>query len=433
MTNLYTDNNQNPTFKAFDIQDYAHLFSSDKIESPTYQITQYEAMNKPKVQKTVSIDTILETIKNGNEYFPIIEKARQIGKGNKDYDIIKTNQLPTFRFNFLFRDSAKNSNITDATGLLYLDADNIETIPDNEYVFAKWKSLSNLGFGILVKIDNLTQMNFADAYNQLSKVIGIVTDNGARKPTQQTVLSFDSGLYYNNNSKVYKYQETKKVSLDIKLKKEKEGVTVSDTFSEKSKYNNIVYDNISDYFTGENAETPFLVFSDEKTRICKPFIPNTIKEGLRNSTMFLFLSNISLLNPNCGKGLLALFSYHINGRMKTKLSEYEVNKIINNVLKMREAGELQMYFNKERRILFNPNFKFTKKEKQQISGREVGKTRRDAKSLKIYEILENWDFEKNGKITQKKVSAISNIPLSTIKKPYYWNQFKNYVRELNIR
>lgn len=408
------------------MQDYADIFSTDKIELPAYQITQYEAMNKPKVQKTVSIDAIFETIKNGNEYLSLIEKARQFGKGNKDYDYIKTNQLPTFRFNFLFRDYAKNSNITVPTGLLYLDADNIETIPDNEYVFAKWKSLSNLGYGILVKIDNLTQMNFADAYNQLSKVLGIATDDGARKATQQTVLSFDSELYCNSNSKVYNYQELKKVSLGIKLKKEKEGIVVNDTFSEKLKYDSIIYDNISDYFTGENAEIPFLVFTDEKTRICKPFIPNTIKEGSRNSTMFSFLSNISLLNPNCGKGLLITFSYYINGRMKTKLSEYEVGKIIDNVLKMRADGELQMYLNKERRILFNPNLELTKQEKQQITGQEVGKVRRDATQMKIYKTLENWDFKTNGKITQKKVALISGFSIITIKR--YWDEFKGFIK-----
>jgi hypothetical protein len=431
MTNLYTNTNQNHTFKPFNMQDYTNIFSTDKIELPTYQITQYRAMNNPKVHKTVSIDTFFEIIKNGNEYLPIIKKARQFGKGNKDYDFIKTNQLPTFRFNFQFRDTAKNSNITNPTGLMYLDVDNVDAIPDNEYFFAKWKSLSNLGFGILVKIDNLTQMNFADAYNKISKEIGIATDNGARKPTQQTVLSFDTELYVNNNSKVYKYLEPKKVSLVSILKKEKKGIVVNDTFSKKSKYDDIRYNNISDCFTGENAETPFLVFNDEKTKICQPFMPNKIKEGKRNSTVFSFLSSMSLLNPHCGKGLLTVFSYHLNDRMKTKLSEYEVNKIIINVLKMRDDGELQMYFNKERRILFNPKIEFTKKEKQQIIGREVGKSRKEAKSLKIYKILEGWDFGKNGKITQQKVSEISNIPLQTIKKPYYWSQFKDYAKDLN--
>jgi hypothetical protein len=429
MINSYTNNN----FKPFNIKHYNNIFESDKIAySNKYFVTQYEAINKSTVLKTVSIDSVLEIIKNGNEFVPLIEKARISGKGSKDYDYIKTNLLPTFRFNFLFKDSAKNSNIMSPTGLLYLDADNIDSIPENKYVFAKWKSLSNLGYGILVKIDNLTKDNFTDAYNQLSENIGISTDNGARKATQQTVLSLDSELSINYTSTVYHYQEIKKVSLESKLIKEKKGITVTDTFCEKPKYSSTLrYDNIDDYFTGETAEIPYLVFSDEKTKICKPFIPNVINEGYRNSTMFGYLSNMSLLNPDCGKELLSKFSNHINDRMNEKLSDYETKKIINNILQLRENGELKMYHNKERRILFNPNFEFSKKEKQQISGREVGKHRRDAKSLKIYEVIENWDFEKNGKITQKKVSKVSNIPLSTIKKPYYWKQFKDYVGELN--
>jgi hypothetical protein len=118
--------------------------------------------------------------------------------------------------------------------------------------------------------------------------------------------------------------------------------------------------------------------------------------------------------------------------MKTELSQYETNKIIDNVLKMRADGELQMYCNKERRVLINPNMEFTKQDKQEIFRREVGKVRKEAKRKKIYTILENWDKEKNGKITQKKVSVVANIPLSTLKKPYYWKEpFKDYVNDLN--
>ena len=77
---------------SFNIKDYTAIFSTDKIELPTYRITQYAAVNKTKVLKTVSIDAILETIRNGNEYLPLIEKERKFGKGSKDYDYIKTNQ-----------------------------------------------------------------------------------------------------------------------------------------------------------------------------------------------------------------------------------------------------------------------------------------------------------------------------------------------------
>ena len=434
MTNTYTNSSLNLAFKPFNMQDYENtdIFSTEKIEIPTYQITQYNAGNKSEVIKTVSIDIILETIRNGNQYLPLIKKARQIGKGNKEYDFIKINQLPTFRFNFLFRDTAKNSNITYATGLIYIDVDNVGTIPKSEYIYASWKSLSNFGYGILVKIDNLTKDNFADAYNQLSEVIGLASDNGARKPTQQKVLSYDNWLYCNNDSKVYHYNETKqvtkKVSLVNILKKEKKGIIVNETILKKANYSNIRYDNISDYFIGENAETPFLVFT-KKIKICQPFIPNFIKDGARNSTMFSVLSSYASLNPHLSEEYLLKLSNHINSKMQTELSQYETNKIVDNVLKMREDGELQMYCNKERRILFNSKLEFTKKEKQEITAREVGKIKKDAKSLKIYETLESWNFQKYGKITQLKISEIIDIPLSTLKR--YMNQFKDYVKVLN--
>ena len=435
MKNTYTNTNLNPAFKPFNKQDYVNtdIYSTEIIKSPKYNITQYEAINKSKVIKTVSIYEVLDLIRKGNEYLPLIEEARKFGKVTKEYDYIKANQLPTFRFNFQFRDTAKNINITNPTGLIYLDIDNVETVPHSDYIYAKWKSLSNLGFGILVKIDNLTITNFADAYNQLSEVIGIATDTCARKATQQTVLSYDNWLYCNNDSKVYHYneikQETKKVSLGNILKKEKEGIVVNETIFKKSNYSNIRYDNISDYFTGENAEIPFLVFKDEKTKICKPFIPNFIKDGARNSTMFSVLSNYASLNPHLSEEYLLKLSNHINSKMETELSQYETKKIIDNVLKMRTDGELEMYSNQERRILINPNLEFTKQEKQQIVRQEVGKVRKDAKSLKIYETLESWNFDKYGKITQLKVSQTSNIPLITLKR--YWEQFKNYVKDLN--
>ena len=398
----------------------------------TYTITQYDAINKPSVSSTLCVDSILEMIKTGNEYLPLIEKARSHGKGSDEYDSIKTNQLPTFRFNFLFKEYAKNLNISTPTGLIYLDLDNQVDIAPNEYIFAKWRSLSNLGYGILVKIDNLTVINFSDAYNQLSKVLGIHTDQNARKVTQQTVLSFDSNIYINHYSTVYHYQELKKVSLGSNLIKKEECIIPYDTFPKKPiVYNKIRYNNIDDYFVGENADVPYLVFSEEKTKICQPYIPKFINEGSRNTTMFAYLSNIATLNPNCSKELLYTLSCHVNDRMEKSLSANETNRIINNVLQMRDHDELTMYRHKERRFLFNPNSTLSKHEKNQITGHEIGRIRKEAKSKLIYNYLENWDFETNGKITQKKLSEVSNIPLQTLKKPYYWTQFKDYVGDLN--
>lgn len=397
------------------------------------RVTQYKKTKNPIVEKTVLVGKVLNSIKNGDEHISLINKAREIGKGNEGYDFIKTNKLPTFRFNFIFKDKASNRNIVSPTGLIYIDYDYVESIPENEYIYAKWKSLSNLGYGVLVKIDNLTQANFKEAYNTISKLIvpNIEPDKNACKATQQTILSFDSELYLNTNSIIYHYEESKKVSLVNIIEREERGIVTNDTFLKDNNYSfgAINYSNIGDYFTDENSTLPYIPFLEDKAKICQPFIPKNIKEGSRNSTMFSVLSSFAMLNPNCGKGLLKMFSSHLNGRMSPKLPDKEVNCIIDNVLRRRENGELEVYLNKERRVLFNPFVTISRQEKYQIVGSINGFVRKEKTRQIIYETLENWDFKKEGKIIQKKVAKLANKSLPTVKK--YWSEFKNYVEELN--
>ncbi|MFH6947309.1 hypothetical protein ACHRV6_02355 [Flavobacterium sp. FlaQc-51] len=424
----------------FPIANTNFLVGSPKIESslleiskkPEFRISTFENVHKPTVLKTISVEEILEKIKNGDSHLQTIKKAREIGKGNINYDFIKKNKLPTYRFNFTFKDYyAKNGNILAPTGLIYLDADDTDVIPESNYVFAKWKSLSNTGYGVLVKVENLTKANYENTYNQLSDIIGIKSDLGARKLIQQTVLSFDSNLYHDPNSLIYSYidkEEIKRVSFS-NIKKEKKGISSNDTFlihEDKTKYRN---NNIDDYFKGEFADVPFLVFST-KTKICQPFIPyNAIEKGQRNWIMFSFLSNYASLNPNCDKKFLLELSNYMNKKMSPKLPKFEVATIIGNILKKQKEGSLEMYCNKERRILFNSNMKLTRTEKYEITGREIGQVRKDKTSLLIYKTIENWDFEANGKIIQKKVALKTNQSITTIKR--YWHKFKDYVCDLN--
>lgn len=41
-------------------------------------------------------------------------------------------------------------------------SDNTGAVPDSPYILAKWKSLSNTGFGILVKVNGLNLGNYSD-------------------------------------------------------------------------------------------------------------------------------------------------------------------------------------------------------------------------------------------------------------------------------
>lgn len=383
-------------------------------ETATRVINKFQAINKPKVCNTITIDKILATIKNGDKNLPIIEKARAFGKGTSGYKKIKDQYLPTFRFNFLFDGYAKTENITVSTGLIYLDADNVETIPDNEYIFAKWKSLSGLGYGILVRVEGLTTNNHLETYNDLANLIGINADIGGRKATQQTVLSYDPDLYHNEDSKVYL---CKKVSIDNNIK-ERRGLGGDDTFLETGV---IRLNNIDEYF---DDDTPYKVFTP-KVHICNPFIPRDIPEGKRNHTMYFLLSQYALLNKSKRWKFLSWRAEIINTKMSPPLKKGEINNIISNVLSQRDKDELRMIYNQERRILFNPIYPFSINEKMQIVNVVLGGERSQKSKELMYQALECWDFETKGKATQKKVAEVTNLSIATVKR--YWAGFQDYL------
>lgn len=373
------------------------------------------------------MDEVLQIIKNGDDNLPLIKTAREYGKGHSQYDNIKTKLLPTFRFNFHFNGSVSNQNITSPTGLIYLDVDGSDCIPQSDYIFASWKSLSNTGYGILVKVDNLTLTNYSDVYNQLSKILGIGSDAGARKATQQTVLSYDENLYHNPNSTIFHFTEIKKVSNAPILEKRERCIGTDETFLGFNT-DAIRFNNIGDYFTGDYEDMEYRVF-DEKVMICSPFIPRITNMGNRNSRMFYLLSQYGLLNPYAGKGFLKAIAGTINKRMLPSLSENEIDSICDSIVRMREEGTLTMYFNEERRLLFNPNIQITAKDKMKIVNTVLGQMKSQLTEATIYIALENWDFDTYGKITQTKVAELLGKSTSTVKR--YWNAFKDYAVDLN--
>jgi len=393
-----------------------------------YEITQYENIKNSKVVKTVTVEEILNIIREGDEHLTVINAAREFGKGHKLYDSLKVNSIPTYRYNFLFDETASNMNIIKPTGLIYIDVDSDIVIPENEYVFASWKSLSNIGNGLLVKVDNLSVDNFKYVYKEVSDLIGVESDKNASKPTQQTVLSYDSNLYYNSDSITYSYTEPVKVSSAINLKKERGYLSTNDTFIEQIPNAKVRFNNINDYF--KNTDDVYIVFREEKELICNPFVPRSVELGRRNSILFIYFSQIVALNPSIHKTYLKLLGDSINVNvMKPKLLDNEINRVIKSVFYMLGNGTLKMICNQERRILFNPSIKMEFKGKMKIVNRELGQMRSEVTKALIYEIIEDWDFHSSGKITQQKVCKQSKFSIATIKR--YWYHFKAYIDDLN--
>ncbi|MBZ0328265.1 MAG: hypothetical protein K8F54_11710 [Altibacter sp.] len=393
-----------------------------------FQVTKYKNIKSSDVEDTLDIAEVFKIIKEGDSALNHIKYARSFNKGSEDYNSIKANLIPTFRFNFLFDRKASNKNITEPTGLIFIDVDNTDTILDNDFIFAKWKSISLKGYSILVKVDNLTVNNFNDTYDNISSLLKINSDIGARKPTQQTVQSYDPDIYINYDAKTYNCAEIKKVPSAIKQKKEKKCLTRNETFLPVSQNIKIRFNNIDDYFTDNNST--YIVFKEEKEKLCIPFIPRKVEEGNRNSYLFIYLSQIVALNPHINKAYVKAIADSVNlNVMHPELPESELNDIINSIFKIKESDELEMFYNKERRIIFNPKQKLPFKEKMKIVNKELGSMAADRTIEKIYVCIEEWDFQSYNKINQVKVADLMELHVSTIKR--YWSNFKAFVKELN--
>lgn len=154
-----------------------------------------------------------------------------------------------------------------------------------------------------------------------------------------------------------------------------------------------------------------------------------MKVGKRNSTLFYLLSQYALLNPKAGKQFFKSISETINKKMYPRLENEEIESIINNVIQRREENTLKLYYNEERKILFNPNVLITGKEKMKIVNQVLGNVKSQLTKETIYIALENWDFEGYGAITQKKLVELSGKSIATVKR--YWKEFKSYVKDLN--
>lgn len=375
------------------------------------------------VAKQKELKEVLDQIKNGDQNLDTIAELRRIGKQSIFFDDLKM-KLPSFRFNFNFQTKATNENIKGATGLIYIDVDKMsEVLNTNKLIHASWKSISTTGYGIIVKIDGLTLENYPENYNAVSAVLGLRTDVGARKATQQTILSFDPNLYYNPDSTVFKAVSKKVSSTNIQTK-EKELITLDDTFLERDE---LRFTNISDYFETDDVRD-FIVF-DKKERLCIPYIPNRIATGKRNQTMFFVLSQYALLNPRSGAQLLMSLAEVINQRFIESYSPEKISSIVGAVITKREKDTIKPWMNKERKIIFNPYKKLTNSEKQKIVGQQMGKVKTEKTLEIINAAIEDWNIEVDGKITQRGVADKIGKSLVTVKRN--WGPFKAFALDLN--
>lgn len=367
-------------------------------------INTYNNVRSPKVENEIDTYTFLDSISNpDSEILDKIHQARYFkSNGNKDaYEGIKFN-LPCYTLNFSFNNYKKNENIKGSTGLMYIDMDNDTSIDlSNQYIFASWKSLSNNGRGVLIRVEGLNLNNFRHNYVIASDLLGIEADKNAAKPTQFNIQSYDKELYLNDYSEVLIAES---VTFNTISKSRKKDRTECITYGNLK----IRFNTINEY---DFMNKDYIFFPEEKEAFYEIYIPQIIPIGKRNQTVYAIGCQFRGLNNFIDFAELINFLNLVNRFCLPPMEVVEIKEIAKSIMAIKDIEPIRVT---PRRILFNPKSKLTRIEKVKTTNKLGGKRRSAITQNKIKEVIKNWNTKIDGKMSNTAIGKKIGINRATV-------------------
>jgi len=392
----------------------------------SFKINQYECFTKPTVTSTIPVEEWFEMIKY-SEYSDKIIEARNSTK--KLYDQTKS-EIPCVTYNFLFDGYKNDKNIISATGLLYIDVDHSDfdvSILDANKVFARYRSFGGIGYAVIVRVAGLTPLNFKSTYSEIIDCLGITdyADKNAMKATQFSVLSFDPFIYVNPDPYTFTAIQTAPMCMVIDKTLKKNTYTLdTGAVSDKIYFNNLHHIKIPD---GEKH----IVNWDGYDVINCGIAMHKISEGKRKHFLLSYCNNLVYLNPQLTKKRTIQLMSSVNSyACANPLSFDQVLDIVRSIFRYKDDGTLKpKYSSKKRKIVFAVDSGLTRSEKLNVCRTERSKKTSNDSRHRLYLIIEEWDFYRYGKISQRKISRFCNMNRKTVEK--YYHEFKDYIISLN--
>ena len=381
-------------------------------------------VNNRSVISTVSLEEFIEQLKNPSPFHKkIVDRARELGKGNKEYEKIKKT-IPCFVPGYLHNNSVNSKTIEKSTGFIYIDVDTEIDVDfsKHNFVAASWKSLSGVGSGILVAIDNaeyigtdLQKMRLL--INTISDIIDVVPDSAAISRDRLNVVGYDTNVYYNPNYIPFTIDSLSTLKdEEVILKKEtsknnniynyrlREDVHFFDNTLRLSNLDIVIKD-----LKFEDDEL-YKVFVDDKIKYTEVYIPKMIKMGSRNFTVFRLLSTIKALNPHINENRVRGIARYLNNKCYEPLNQEELNSIILKVVKK----DIELFANKTKTYIFNPIYTLNVDERREIRGEDTSKRAKEKMTSKLTALIGKWDKEKDGKFTMKSLAIKAGVCYKTV-------------------
>lgn len=395
------------------------------------------------------VKEVVEFISNPPpEHIELVQNARNLERSSNDYKAIKITRLPAISINFNFSDGyITGKNVAESTGYLYIDVDGMteqDLDINTTYVCAYWRSLSNTGLTLVVKVDGLTTENFKAATQRIANLLDIPFDSKAISIDRLTILSYDPNAYYNDNVEVFpiaemipeQFVELTQDSSAIDVKKStqynaiiKANLTGYDYIGYKLRFNNldellqhydIVFDENGLYDFGKNSKLKYSLI----------FVPfRKIFEGERENILKSIAYQLIALNKTADKNLILKYLYAINyGKMIPPLESSEIDTTVNKIYK--NLNEVEPFLNAERRFIYDKSKNFTPTEKRRLNIKKVHQDRTNKTQSELFEVMKNWNSDLHGKMTIKTLAKVAIKNPKTVQ-IYYTKLKKEILQDLD--
>ncbi len=450
------------------------------------EIDYIEGYSNPRVKKRDTFASVLRVIKGeANPQKREIESLRGYEKGSDTYNFYKS-KLINFVPQASIIDSRSEANIEKLTGFVYFDIDDDKIGEFKLRSFDKSKvvlmntSCGGKGISIWILTTGVTKDNFTAAKLFISKELGIedLVDKRAYDISRSVCNSYDPNAFVNNEPFVFDCssilpltkKEVKKVSKPNQI--EIEFNPLDFTRFGGSRLN-------SDRCLYVNENEPYRYYPEGVSiveRISRKL--NSVKVGTRAVTLYTYLVNNIYLNRvkwdnNQAEFSLLVHAYRYNELFPTvSLKESEVQKIVKDLQDKVKNYESLKAIATKKKVIFNPNFRISKEEKQKITNsilhpkknqlhkflienegtcftkqelckelnikqarlyqliNELPKellplilnnvsVRCDSKYDTILNCINNWDTNTNGKLGVTNIAKATGLNKKTVEKHYY--------------
>jgi len=406
--------------------------------------------------KAVTSRNIIYSVKDLKEFIDLvksddkpeniaIKNLRAFKNKSPEQKKIKLTQISCAILHFNYANNKMISKYTkNPTGYLFFDIDNNasdilkQQLDKNKYIAAYWKSVSNTGFGLAVRVSGITPSNYLDACKYIRGILNLPIDEKAHSVDRLTVLSYDSDAVYKatstiididslNFENVISNESSKNREQSIKplfrntINEDKSSLGIHCDGKISLRYNDLdeVTENMEFHYNNDGVHD----CGKNKVKYTIAYMPRNVKAGNRERILGLYAKNLLYLNPDMTKELL--YKIVSNANMRNLLNPLDYKEIQSIVTKAYvNQNEFKPYCKKNKRFFFN-DVTLTPIEKTlkflPILNEEKRQKTEEKKNM-ISEILCNWNCNESGKITPQKVLELGN---GILKKTLVYNYFRD--------